>query len=225
MLAGSNMFRCDHLVYERHGDVAYVTIDSHDLQDAADASLRVEIRLAFTALRDDEEVRAVVLTGIGDGSSVQPDLQQPSDPRALPARGTKGPMRTLVGLIKSIGKPVVLAIDGVSPSYGCEIAMACTCRIATDTARFDLSEMEEWPIRHETLSAYDAHGIGLVDEIVPPMELLEHAGAIAREIAASPATAAHYANETARRCLGLRLAMTGPVRLSAERRAPHLANR
>jgi len=221
MSVGSSMLRYDHLLCERRGNVAYLTIDPHDLLDSADRLLRVEVHLAFSELRADEKVLVVILTGMNDEAFVQTNLQL--EPRTLSASTARAQMRTLLDLIVKLGKPIVLAIDGLSSGYCCEIAMACTCRIATDTALFDLSGLEEWPIRYETLSACDAHGLGLVDEIVPPTELRERTEAIAREIVASPPIAERYAREATHRCLGKRLAKTDAALWRTGWREPHLS--
>jgi enoyl-CoA hydratase len=209
MLAASSVCRSSALVCEKRGDIAYIIVNRPDGLNAIDASMRIDLCRAFKAARNDRDIRGIVLSGAGGEARIGPDPGGSPDRHSFVAVASSRMMQTLHSLIETLGKPVATAISGVAVGCGCEIAMACTLRIATDTARFGLSETRGRPIEDETLDAYEAYDIGLVDEIVPPAELIGRAAAVVREVATWAPAAARYASEAARRGLGARFALGG----------------
>jgi enoyl-CoA hydratase/carnithine racemase len=214
MRTASNVCGLGYLICEKRGDIAYIIVNRPDELNTIDAPMRIDLCRAFKAARDDRDIRGIVLSGAGDRVFIGPDLG-----------GSSRLTQTLLSLIDALGKPVAAAINGAALGCGCEIAMACTLRIATDTARFGLSETEGWPIENETLDAYDAYDIGLVDEIVPPTELIGRASAVVRQVATSAPAAARYASEAASRDPGARFAKSVGTRAGVGGHAPHFAHR
>ena len=225
MFPASNVCRFRYLLCERSGEIAYIFVNRPDALNVIDATMRIDLCRAFKAARDDRDIRGIVLSGADDEAFIDPDLGRPLDRGSFAAAESSRLMQTLLSLIETLGKPVAAAINGVALGRGCEIAMACTLRIVTDTARFGLSETKGWPIEDETLDAYDAYDIGLVDEIVPPAELIGRAAAVVRQVATSAPAAARYANEAASRGLGTRVAKAVATRAGIGTNAPHFANR
>ncbi len=225
MLAASNVCRFGYTVCENRGDIAYITVNRPVALNAIDLPMRIDLCRAFKAARDDRDIRGIVLSGAGDEAFIGSDLDGPLDRDSFPVAESSRLIQTLLSLIETLGKPVAAAINGVALGCGCEIAMACTVRIATDTARFGRSETKGWPTEDETLDAYDAYDIGLVDEIVPPAELIGRAAAVVRQLASSAPAAARYASEAAGRGLGARFAKPVSMRAGIDAHTPHFANR
>ena len=130
----------------------------------------------------------------------------------------------MLDLIENLGKPVIAAINGFALGGGCETAMACTIRIAVDTAKFGQPEVtlglipggggtQRLPrlvgkghalqliLSGEMISAQDAYRIGLVNELVPASDLITRAEAILKKIAANAPIAVKFALEAANKGL------------------------
>src|SRR5919106_4887886 len=130
------------LLTSREGSVVTLTVNRPEARNALDASLVDELRRTVLDLRDDGDVRAVVLTGAGDKAFVAgADISElatlgPNEARALSQRG-----QHVFDLIEHMGKPVIAAINGYALGGGCELAMACSLRVAADSARFGQPEI------------------------------------------------------------------------------------
>jgi enoyl-CoA hydratase len=184
-----------------------------------------ELRRTILALKHDESVRAVIITGAGEKSFIagadinELAVQTPAGGRAHALRG-----QHLFDLIENMGKPVIAAINGYALGGGCELAMACTLRIAADTARLGQPEVNLGIIpgyggtqrlarlvgkgaafdlllsgRHVT--ADEALRIGLVNRVVPASELMTAARQLAAELAEKAPMAVQYIIEAVNRGL------------------------
>jgi enoyl-CoA hydratase len=126
----------DNLLIERDGAVAIVTINRPKVLNALDTATLDELRRAILELKHDEAVRAVVLTGAGEKAFVAgADIKElavmtPTGGREHAIRG-----QHVFDLVEQLGKPVIAAINGFALGGGCELAMACTIRMAADTAK------------------------------------------------------------------------------------------
>ena len=206
----------DTLLIERDGAVAIVTINRPKVLNALNAQTLDELRRAVLELTHDEEVRAVVLTGAGEKSFVagadinELAVQSPTSGREHAIRG-----QHVFDLIEQMGKPVIAAINGFALGGGCELAMACTIRLAADTAKLGQPEINlglipgyagtqrlarivgkgralELLLSGDQISAQEAHRIGLVNRVVPAADLLAEARALAASLAARAPIAIHY---------------------------------
>src|SRR6202790_19368 len=132
----------DNLLLERDGAVALVTINRPKVLNALNTQTLDELRRVALDLKRDEAVRAVILTGAGDRSFVagadinELAVQTPASGRDHALEG-----QHVFDLIETLGKPVIAAINGFALGGGCELAMACTLRIAADTARLGQPEI------------------------------------------------------------------------------------
>jgi enoyl-CoA hydratase len=205
-----------NILVERDAGVATVTINRPKVLNALNAQTFDELRRALLAFRQDPGVRAVILTGAGDKSFIagadinELSVQSPTGGRDHALRG-----QHVLDLIENLGKPVIAAINGYALGGGCEVAMACTIRIAADTARLGQPEINlglipgyagtqrlprlvgrgralELLLTGDHISAGEAHRIGLVNRVVAPGELMAEARRIAQALAAKAPIAMRY---------------------------------
>jgi enoyl-CoA hydratase len=215
---------------ERDGAVAVVTIDRPKVLNALNAATLDELESTFLALRADDAVRAIVVTGSGEKSFVagadinELAVQTPVSGREHARRGQR-----LFDLIEALGKPVIAAINGYALGGGCELAMACTIRIAADSARLGQPEIQlgiipgyggtqrlarlvgsgralELLLTGNQITAAEAHRIGLVNQVVPAAELMPMARALAAALAAKAPIAVGYILDAVRQGVQLPLA-------------------
>jgi len=203
-----------HLLVTRNEAVATITINRPDRLNALNAATIDELRAAVLEMRQDESVRTVIITGAGEKAFVAgADIAELSQQSPLGARMTAQRGQHVFDLVETLGKPVIAAINGFALGGGCELAMACTLRVAADTARLGQPEINlglipgyggtqrlsrlvgrgralELLLRGHQIDAAEALRIGLVDRVVPGAELMAAALALAMELAAKAPVAA-----------------------------------
>jgi enoyl-CoA hydratase len=206
----------DNLLLERDGAVAIVTINRPTVLNALNAQTLDELRRVVLDLKRDESVRVVILTGAGERSFVagadinELAVQTPTSGREHALAG-----QHVLDLIENMGKPVIAAINGFALGGGCELAMACTLRLAADTARLGQPEIAlglipgyagtqrlprlvgkgramEMILTGAPIPADEAHRIGLVNRVVPAAELMAEARKLAAQLAAGAPIAMRY---------------------------------
>jgi len=209
--------KLENVLYEKRNGIAYVTINRPKVLNALNTPTWTDIRTAFENARDDKAVQGVILTGAGNKAFiVGADIGELSKATALDAERASRFGQQVLDLIENLGKPVIAAINGFALGGGCETAMACTIRIAVDTAKFGQPEVtlglvpggggtQRLPrlvgkgralqliLSAEMISAQEAYRIGLVNEVVPAADLLTHAEAILRKIASNAPMAVKFA--------------------------------
>ena len=208
---------------ERDGAIAIVTIDRPKVLNALDSATLDGLRVALEDLRRDDSVRALVLTGAGDKAfAAGADINELA--ALTPAAGREHARRgqQVFELVETLGKPVVAAINGYALGGGCELAMACTLRIAAETARLGQPEINlglipgyagtqrlsrlvgtgralELLLTGEPITAAEAHRIGLVNRVVPAADLMTGARKLAAALAAKAPVAIRYILEAVHR--------------------------
>jgi enoyl-CoA hydratase len=220
----------DNLLYERDGAVAILTFNRPKVLNALNAATLRDLDAALSAVAADEEVRAIVLTGAGDKSFVAgADINElavltPTEGKEHARYGQR-----IFDRIEQLGKPVIAAINGFALGGGCELALACTLRIAADTARLGQPEINlgiitgyggsqrlarlvgkgralEMLLTGDMISAQRAYEIGLVNRVVPAAELMPSARTLAETLAAKAPVAARYLIEAVNSGLDMSLA-------------------
>jgi enoyl-CoA hydratase/carnithine racemase len=195
-----------NVLYEKKDAIAYVTVNRPKVLNALNTPTWKDLRTAFETARDDFAVRGVILTGAGDKAFVAgADISELAHVAAFEAEQASRFGQEVLDLIENLGKPVVAAVNGFALGGGCETAMACTIRIAVDTAKFGQPEValgllpggggtQRLPrlvgkgralqliLSGEMIDAQEAYRIGLVNEIVPAAELIARAEAILKKI-------------------------------------------
>jgi enoyl-CoA hydratase len=206
----------DNLLIERDGATAIVTINRPKVLNALNTQTLDELRRAILDLKQDEGVRVVILTGAGEKSFVagadinELAVQTPTGGREHALAGQQ-----VLDLIENLGKPVIAAINGYALGGGCELAMACTLRIAADTARLGQPEISlglipgyagtqrlprlvgagkamEMILTGAPITADEAHRIGLVNRVVPAADLMAEARALAAQLGKNAPIAMRY---------------------------------
>ncbi|MBI2186391.1 MAG: enoyl-CoA hydratase/isomerase family protein [Acidobacteria bacterium] len=219
----------DNLLLERDGAVAILTINRPQVLNALNAPTVDALRRAILELKHDTAVRVVILTGAGEKAFVagadihELAVQRPVDGKEHALRG-----QHVFDLIENMGKPVIAAINGYALGGGCELAMACTLRMASDTARLGQPEINlgiipgyagtqrlarlvgkgmalELLLSGRHVTAAEALQVGLVNRVVPAAELMTESKKLASELAAKPPVAVRYIIEAVNRGLEMPL--------------------
>jgi enoyl-CoA hydratase len=208
-----------NVLYEKKDAIAYVTVNRPKLLNALNTPTWQDLRTAFEHARDDAMVRGVILTGAGDKAFIAgADISELAHVTAFEAEQSSRFGQGVLDLIENLGKPVIAAVNGFALGGGCETAMACTIRIAVETAKFGQPEVtlglvpggggtQRLPrlvgkgralqliLSGEMISAQEAYRIGLVNEVVPAADLITRAEAILKKIASNAPIAIKFALE------------------------------
>ena len=206
----------EHIVVEREGPVAIVTMNRPQQMNALSYGLVKELALAMESLDQDPEIRAIVVTGGEKVFAAGADIKEMVD--AGPTDEVLRGRLAYRDRINKITKPVIAAVSGFALGGGCELAMSCDIIIASETARFGQPEVNlatipgsggtqrltkavgkykamELVLSGEVISASEAERLGLVNKVVPVELLIEEAKGIAKKIAAKPPLAVKVAKE------------------------------
>jgi enoyl-CoA hydratase/carnithine racemase len=209
----------ENIKFEKKDSIAYVTINRPKVLNALNMATMEELRSAFHAIKGDAGVRVVILTGAGEKAFVAgADINELQKHNPVEAKEYTHRGQAVLNLIENLGKPVIACINGFALGGGCELAMACTMRLASDNAKLGQPEVKlgimagyggtqrlprlvgkgvamQILLAGEMISAQEAHRIGLVNEVVPQPELIARAEAIAQKIIANAPLAVQYTME------------------------------
>lgn len=203
------------------GRVAFLTINRPDKRNALNGPTRSALIAALDAIRGDDAVRVVVITGAGDKAFIAgADIGEFEGRTPVDQfRVMKGP--SVFDIVESFPKPVIAMINGFALGGGCELAMACDFRVAADSAKLGQPEVNLGIIpggggtqrlprlvgggnaykllfTGELIDAAEALRIGLVDEVVPATQLRERVLALAKMIAEKSPVALQLIKEAVR---------------------------
>jgi enoyl-CoA hydratase len=220
------------VIYEKRGNVAYVTLNRPERMNALGDAVKRGLIDAFVEVRSDPDVRAAVVTGAGEKAfCAGADLKE----RAEGAARRRGGVGADIGALDELPtssqivwetyKPVIAAVNGYALAGGCEMALACDIRIASENAQFGLAEVRrgrganfgsvllqyliprgaalQMLLTGDSLGAQEALRLGLVNEVVPLPDLLPTAAALAERIAANAPLSLRRVKELANKSLGV----------------------
>jgi enoyl-CoA hydratase len=199
----------ENLRIEKRPPLAQVTLDRPKVLNALSAEMLAELAQAFEALTADPAVRVILLTGAGGRAfAAGADVRELAALTAAEGRAYALRGQDVLRRIETLGKPVIACIQGFALGGGCELAMACTVRLAADDAHLGQPEVKlgvmtgfggsqrltrlvgrgaglKLLLTGAAIDAREALRIGLVDEVVPAAGLMQRAEALGREIAAN----------------------------------------
>jgi enoyl-CoA hydratase len=199
----------ENLNYRKSGAIATLTIDRPKALNALNQATLAEMQRALQDAANDPAVYGVIVTGAGDKAFVAgADITEiaavsPQQAQAFTRHG-----QSVFDLVETLGKPIIAAVNGFALGGGCELAMACTFRIAAQNASFGQPEVKlgvmpgfggtqrlprlvgkgramQIILTAENIDAHEAHRIGLVNEVVEPMRLMARAEELLLKIIAN----------------------------------------
>lgn len=221
----------EQITYERDGGVGWIALNRPDKLNALTSVMSDELCEVLEEIRDDDEVRAVVLTGAGRGFCAGQDLTEFRDTggeRLDIEQHLAETYHRLIPLIVESPKPVIAGVNGVAAGAGLSLAIACDVRIASEEARFTQAFVKiglipdsggtyllprvvgyakaiELSLSGEMIDASEAHRIGLVSRVTPAADLDDEVRAYAAALAALPTLAIAEAKRLLRDALTLDL--------------------
>jgi enoyl-CoA hydratase/carnithine racemase len=237
MNAQATELNLENVSYAKKGPIAYVTVNRPKVLNALNKKTWEDLKKAFEDLRNDDDVRGVILTGAGDKAFIAgADISELTQVTAVEAEKSSTFGQGVLDLIENLGKPVIAAVNGFALGGGCETAMACTIRIAAEKAKFGQPEVKlgvipggggtqrlprligrgralQLILTGEMISAQEAYRIGLVNEIVPATDLITRAEAILKQIFSNAPIAVKYSLEAVNK--GLETSQTEGFSLEA----------
>jgi enoyl-CoA hydratase/carnithine racemase len=196
----------ENIIYEKKGAIAQITLNRPKVLNALNEATFTELGIAFECAGADAAVMGVILTGAGDKAFIAgADISELAHVTAVEAREFTRHGQAVLDLVENLGKPVIAAVNGFALGGGCETAMACTIRLATEDAKFGQPEVKlgvipgaggtqrlprlvgkglalQLILTGSTITAQEAYRIGLVNEIVPRADLIARAEAILKQI-------------------------------------------
>ena len=206
--------------FEKQGNVAVLTIDRPEALNALNSQVLCDLDAAISQVEADDEVRVVVLTGAGRSFVAGADIGEMVNFSAIDGKkfGVHG--GSIFLRLENLSKPVIAAINGFALGGGCELAMACDIRIASEKAKFGqpevglgitpgfggtqrlprivgISKAMELILTAKVIKADEAKAIGLVSEVYPAEELMDKAMELANAICAN----AQIAVQESKRCI------------------------
>jgi enoyl-CoA hydratase len=208
-----------NILFEKKNAIAYVTVNRPKVLNALNMATMDDLRNAFHDIKNDKEVRVVILTGAGEKAFIAgADIGELAQNDAVTAKEYTHRGQSVLNLIENLGKPVIACINGFALGGGCEIAMACTMRLASENAKLGQPEVKlgiipgyggtqrlprlvgkgvamQLLLTGEMITAQESHRIGLVNEVVIAAELIPRAEAIAQKIIANGRLAVQYTME------------------------------
>ena len=195
------------MLYEKADGIAKVTLNRPASRNALNSQVYTELYDVFGAIENDSEVRVVVLTGSGEKAfAAGSDVAEMASMNSLGIQKFTGKVRKASDRIYTLSKPTIAAIHGYCLGGGCELAMCCDLRIASEKAAFGLPEInlgvtngasgsqrlprligvaraKEMIFLGEIIDAATALNLGLVNKVVPPEKLMNEAMDWAKKLA------------------------------------------
>ena len=220
----------ENILVEKKNSIAYVTVNRPKVLNALNSVTMEELRAAFTDIKNDTNIRVALLTGSGEKAFVAgADIGELAKQDAVSGKEYTHRGQSMLDLIENLGKPVIACINGFALGGGCELAMACTMRLASENAKLGQPEVKlgiipglggsqrlprlvgkgiamQLVLAGEMITAQEAHRIGLVNEVTAPADLIPRAEAIAQKIIANAPLAVQFSMEAINKGMEMNLA-------------------
>ena len=223
----------ENLLYSTNSGIATIIVHRPAVRNALNSSTMRELRAAFEQAQADEAIRVIILTGSGDKAFVAgADINELAKLSPVEGRDYSLAGQAIFDFIENLGKPVIAAVNGYALGGGCELAMACTFRVASDNAVFGQPEVKlgiipgyggtqrlaklvgrgqasQLLVTGEMLPAAEALRIGLVNQVVPQAELQVTVEAIAKKVISNAPLAVEFCLEALDRGMEMEATLFG----------------
>jgi len=223
----------ENLLYDGKGPIARITLNRPNVLNALNFKTVEELGDCLEDVRRDDGVRVVILTGAGEKAFVAgADINELARQTPLEGKDTALRGQSVFRRLEMLGKPSIAAINGFALGGGCELALACTMRVASRSARLGQPEVKlgivpgygasqrlarlcgkgiahELILTGDMIGAEEALRIGLVNRVTEPADLLATAESLARKIIANAPLAVKYSMEAIER--GMEMPQAGAV--------------
>lgn len=212
------------ILYGVDSRIATVTINRPDKLNALNQQVFRDLKAVLDDIRGHDDIHGVIITGAGSKAFVAgADISEIHPLSAAEGKAFADSGQAVFNQIEQLGKPVVAAVNGFALGGGCELALACTLRIASETARFGQPEVNlglipgyggtqrltrmigkgramELILTGDLIDAQDAHRIGLINHVYPASELMKEARLLLEKICSKSLVAVRYAIDAVNTC-------------------------
>jgi enoyl-CoA hydratase len=225
------------LLVEQRLPLAYVTLNRPTALNALSTDLRRDLKQFFTDLQGAREIRLVILTGAGRAFCAGADIKEWRESSSVTDDRDGRQQLNFWDAMNRCEQPIIAAINGYALGGGCELAMCCDIRIASDQAQLGLTEVTlgiipggggtqrlprligrgkalELILTGKRIDAHEAFRLGLVEEVVPHAQLMSTVEILAQTIISRAPLAVKYAKEAIVR--GLELPLEAGLKVEAE---------
>jgi enoyl-CoA hydratase len=213
----------ENLLYEKRDRIGFITFNRPKVLNALNRKTMEELNDVLAGTREDDEVRVLILTGAGEKSFVAgADIGELAVQTPVSGKETAAFGQGVLHRLDTMGKPSIAAINGFALGGGCEVALACTIRLASKTAKMGQPEVKlgiipgyggsqrlarlcgkgvahELCLTGEMISAEEALRVGIVNHVYEPADLLPAAEALAKKIIANAPLSVRYTMEAIER--------------------------
>jgi enoyl-CoA hydratase len=209
----------ENILFEKKEGIAYITINRPNVLNALNAQTLDELRRALIEIKKDDSLGAVIITGSGEKAFIAgADINELAVQTSASGKNFALNGQHIFSMIENLGKPVIAAINGFALGGGCELALACTLRVASENAELGQPEVNlgiipgyggtqrlprlvgtgramELILTGGRIDANEAERTGLVNKVVPQSELIETAKVMAKKIMSKGPLAISYGIE------------------------------
>src|ERR1019366_5557084 len=216
---GCQSMNFENILLEKKNSIAYVTVNRPKVLNALNMATMEELGVACQEIKTDSSIRVAILTGAGERAFVAgADIGELAKQDAVSGKAYGHRGQAVLDLIENLGKPVIACINGFALGGGCELALACSMRLASENAKLGQPEVHlgmvpgyggtqrlprlvgkglamQMVLGGEMITAQEAYRIGLVNEVTATADLIPRAEAIAAKIIANAPLAVQYAME------------------------------
>jgi enoyl-CoA hydratase len=213
----------ENLLYEKRDRIGFITFNRPKVLNALNHKTMEELRDVLISAREDLDVRVLILTGAGEKSFIAgADISELAIQTPVSGKETAAFGQSVLNLLETLGKPSIAAINGFALGGGCEVALACSMRLASKAAKMGQPEVKlgimpgyggsqrltrlcgkgvayELCLTGEMISADEALRIGLVNQVYEPAELLLAAESLAKKIIANAPLSVKFTMEAIER--------------------------
>ena len=195
-----------YLIVEQKEKIGYIKFNRPEVLNAINVETILEIEKVMHEFNDNKDILVIIITGEGKAFVAGSDISKLTQMDSLKAREYSQIGQRVLSFIENVEKPVIAAVNGFALGSGCEIAMACDIRIASEKAKFGQPEVKlgiipghtgsqrlprlvgvgkakELIFTGDVIDAAEALRVGLVDHVYPKDQLMTEAGKLAEEIA------------------------------------------